>query len=95
MVQPFFFCASNHSRARLGQGLSRLWLAALRGGEVAVLDAGGFGPTDVGMPLMPKAFDKTSGPLSKKTDPEPEREVLATSSPERSDRTKTRIPAEP
>src|ERR1700746_3849947 len=25
-------------RARLGQGLSRLWLAALRGGEVAVRD---------------------------------------------------------
>jgi len=49
----------------------------------------------VGMPLMPKAFDKTSGPLSKKTDPEPEREALATSSPERSDRTKTRIPTEP
>jgi hypothetical protein len=72
-----------------------LWLAALRGGEIAVRDAGGFGPTDVGMPLMPKAFDKTSGPLSKKTDPEPEREALATSSPERSDRTKTRIPTEP
>jgi len=33
MVQPFFFCASDHShRAGLGHGLSRLWLAALRGG---------------------------------------------------------------
>ena len=50
---------------------------AFKAVEVAVRDAGGFGPTDVGVALMRKAFDKTSGPLSKKTDPEPEREALA------------------
>ena len=50
---------------------------AFKAVEVAVRDAGGFGPTDVGVTLMRKAFDKTSGPLSKKTDPEPEREALA------------------
>ena len=50
---------------------------AFKAVEVAVRDAGGFGPTDVGVTLMRKAFDKTRGPLSKKTDPEPEREALA------------------
>jgi uncharacterized protein (TIGR02391 family) len=50
---------------------------AFKAVEVAVRDAGGFGPTDVGVTLMRKAFDKTSGPLSKKTDPEPERDALA------------------
>ena len=50
---------------------------AFKAVEVAVRDAGGFGPTDVGVTLMRKAFDKTSGPLSKKTGPEPEREALA------------------
>jgi uncharacterized protein (TIGR02391 family) len=50
---------------------------AFKAVEVAVRDAGGFDPTDVGVALMRKAFDKTSGPLSKKTDPEPEREALA------------------
>jgi uncharacterized protein (TIGR02391 family) len=67
----------------------KVWLALARGDlddavffafkavEVAVRDAGGFGPTDVGVALMRKAFDKGSGRLSKTTDPEAEREALA------------------
>ena len=48
--------------------------AAFIGVEEAVRDAGGFSPTDIGVPLMRKAFDKTDGPLSDHTQPEPERE---------------------
>lgn len=67
----------------------KVWLASARGDldgavfaafkavEEAVRNAGGFGPTDVGVPLMRKAFDKTTGPLSDLSQPEPEREALA------------------
>jgi uncharacterized protein (TIGR02391 family) len=51
--------------------------AAFRAVEEAVRKAGGFGPTDIGVPLMRKAFDKDTGPLTDKTQPEAEREALA------------------
>ena len=67
----------------------KVWLALARGDfdeavfaafktvEEAVRLAGGFGPTDIGVLLMRKAFDKTAGPLSDQEQPEPEREALA------------------
>lgn len=45
--------------------------------EVAVRTTGGFSPTDVGVSLMRKAFDKESGPLTDKSRPLSEREALA------------------
>ncbi len=45
--------------------------------EVAVRTAGAFAATDIGVPLMRKAFDKTTGPLSDPSAPEAEREALA------------------
>jgi uncharacterized protein (TIGR02391 family) len=67
----------------------KVWLALARGDlddavfaafkavEEAVRKAGGFGPTDIGVPLVRKAFDKATGPLSDPSQPEPEREALA------------------
>lgn len=51
--------------------------AAFKAVEEAVRHAGNFGSTDIGVPLMRKAFDKTAGPLSDLEQPEPEREALA------------------
>lgn len=45
--------------------------------EVAVRDAGGFAPTELGVTLMRKAFDKATGPLSDQGVPDAEREALA------------------
>ena len=45
--------------------------------EVSVRDAGGYSPTDIGIPLMRKAFDSLNGPLTNKKLPEAERESLA------------------
>lgn len=50
---------------------------AFRAVEVAVREAGQFADTDIGTPLMRKAFDKTAGPLSDMQQPEAEREALA------------------
>ncbi len=67
----------------------KVWLALARGDideavfaafkavEEAVRIAGNFGPTDIGVDLMRKAFDKTNGPLSDLGQPQPEREALA------------------
>ena len=67
----------------------KAWLALSRGDlddavftafkavEVAVRITGNFSPTDIGVPLMRKAFDKASGPLTDTTQPEAEREALA------------------
>jgi len=67
----------------------RVWLAMARGDldiavfaafkavEEAVRNAGGFDLTDIGVPLMRKAFDKSTGSLTDKTQPEAEREALA------------------
>jgi uncharacterized protein (TIGR02391 family) len=51
--------------------------AAFKAVEEAVRSAGGYLPTDIGVPLMRKAFDKTTGPLTELSHPEPEREALA------------------
>jgi uncharacterized protein (TIGR02391 family) len=50
---------------------------AFKAVEEAVRRAGNFGPTDIGVPLMRKAFDKATGPLSDLGQPEAEREALA------------------
>jgi uncharacterized protein (TIGR02391 family) len=67
----------------------KVWLAMARGDldeavfaafkavEEAVRNAGGFSSTDIGVPLMRKAFDKTTGPLSDQEQPEAERDALA------------------
>ena len=46
---------------------------SFRAVEVAVREAGHFAVTDIGTVLMRKAFDKTTGPLSNKEQPEAER----------------------
>jgi uncharacterized protein (TIGR02391 family) len=51
--------------------------AAFKAVEEAVRKAGGFVDTDIGVPLMRKAFDKQTGPLSDPLQPEAEREALA------------------
>jgi len=50
---------------------------AFRAVEIAVRDAGGYTETDIGTPLMRKAFDKVNGPLADQQQPEAEREALA------------------
>lgn len=50
---------------------------AFRAVEIAVREAGGFADTDIGVPLMRKAFDKATGTLSDPNQPEAEREALA------------------
>ncbi len=45
--------------------------------EVAVRNAGGFAPTDIGIDLMRRAFNKDSGPLTDMTLPEAERDATA------------------
>jgi uncharacterized protein (TIGR02391 family) len=51
--------------------------AAFKAVEVAVREAGGYETTDIGVPLMRKAFDSKAGPLTDLTQPEAEREALA------------------
>jgi uncharacterized protein (TIGR02391 family) len=67
----------------------KVWAALVRGDldeavfasfkavEERVRRAGGFAATDIGVPLMRKAFDKNTGPLTDLSHPEPEREALA------------------
>jgi uncharacterized protein (TIGR02391 family) len=67
----------------------RAWIAVMRGEfdaavffsfkavEVAVREAGAFASTDIGAPLMRRAFDPTNGPLTRMTDPMAEREALS------------------
>jgi len=50
---------------------------SFRAVEISVRAAGGFADTDIGTPLMRKAFDKASGPLADTKQPEAEREALA------------------
>lgn len=50
---------------------------SFRAVEIAVREAGHFADTDIGMPLMRKTFDKTTGPLSDQQQPEAEREALS------------------
>jgi uncharacterized protein (TIGR02391 family) len=69
--------------------VERVWAALARGDydvavfyafkavEEAVREAGRYSPTDIGTDLMRNAFDWNSGPLTKQSDPKPEREALA------------------
>jgi uncharacterized protein (TIGR02391 family) len=50
---------------------------AFREVEIAVRAAGQYEATDIGVPLMRKAFDKTNGRLTDLTHPEAEREELS------------------
>lgn len=50
---------------------------SFRAVEESVRDAGGYGPTEVGVGLMRKAFHTATGPLSDQSQPEAEREALA------------------
>lgn len=50
---------------------------AFRAVEIAVREVGKYADTDIGMPLMRKAFDKVNGPLSDQQQPEAERDALA------------------
>lgn len=50
---------------------------SFRAVEIAVREAGHFADTDIGTPLIRKAFDKATGPLTNQQQPEAERESLA------------------
>jgi len=50
---------------------------AFREVEVAVRNAGGYAPEDIGVPLMRKAFDTKTGRLADSSAPEAERQALA------------------
>jgi uncharacterized protein (TIGR02391 family) len=50
---------------------------AFKAVEVAVREAGRFSDTDIGVALVRKAFDKNTGLLTDKSQPEPERDALA------------------
>jgi hypothetical protein len=50
--------------------------AAFKAVEVAIREAGNYKATDVGVPLMRKAFDAKNGPLADQSHPEAEREAL-------------------
>jgi uncharacterized protein (TIGR02391 family) len=67
---------------------TKVWATFLRGDydtavfqafkevEVAVRTAGGYAPTDIGVPLMRKAFAVNDGPLTDRNAPVAEREAL-------------------
>ena len=67
----------------------RVWIALARGDlsdavfiafravEEQVREACGYTATDIGVPLMRRAFDSTNGPLADSGQPQPEREALA------------------
>jgi uncharacterized protein (TIGR02391 family) len=57
--------------------LERAVFTAFKAVEVAVREAAKLGPGDYGVPLMRKAFDKATGPLSDQSQPEAERDALA------------------
>lgn len=71
------------------QLVQRVWSAVLRADyetavfqafrevEIAVRDAGGYQSSELGVPLMRRAFDKSTGPLSSPSEPEGEREALS------------------
>ena len=57
--------------------LSDAVFAAFRAVEEAVRDAGGYGPGEIGVELMRKAFDPRGGPLTDMTQEKGEREALS------------------
>jgi uncharacterized protein (TIGR02391 family) len=56
--------------------LSEAVFTSFRGVEEAVRAAGGYAPTDIGVPLMRKAFNPDNGPLTNLNQPAAEREAL-------------------
>jgi uncharacterized protein (TIGR02391 family) len=50
--------------------------AAFKAVEIAVRTAGGYGATDIGVPLMRRAFDSKQEPLTDQNQTEAEREAL-------------------
>ena len=63
---------------QLAQGkLAVAVFIAFRAVEEAVRQAAAFEPTEIGVPMMRRAFNKENGPLRRPTDPEAEREALA------------------
>jgi uncharacterized protein (TIGR02391 family) len=50
---------------------------AFRAVEESVRKAGGCADSEIGVELIRRAFDSTKGPLTKQSDPKPEREALA------------------
>jgi len=64
-------------RALMRNDLDEAVFAAFKAVEESVRLAGGFASSDIGVPLMRKAFDKATGPLSDPSQPEPERDALA------------------
>jgi uncharacterized protein (TIGR02391 family) len=64
--------------AALSRGdLDEAVFAGFKTVEESVRAASGYGPTDIGVPLMRKAFDKDKGPLTDLKQPEAERDALA------------------
>jgi len=64
-------------RALLRNELDEAVFASFKAVEETVRSAGGFAASDIGVPLMRKAFDKATGPLTDPSHPEAEREALA------------------
>jgi uncharacterized protein (TIGR02391 family) len=64
-------------RALMRNDLDEAVFAAFKAVEEAVRAAGQYAPSDIGVPLMRKAFDKNTGPLTEPGHPEGEREALA------------------
>ncbi len=63
---------------RLSQGdLEDAVFAAFKEVEISVRNAGNFADTDIGVPLMRKAFDVGSGPLTDPDQPAAERQALS------------------
>ena len=85
-----FRAAAAFPKAMLHASIAdRVWLSLARGDldeavfaafkavEIAVRRAGGFADTDIGVPLVRRAFDPERGPLTKSEDPAAEREALS------------------
>jgi uncharacterized protein (TIGR02391 family) len=64
-------------RALMRNDLDEAVFAAFKAVEEAVRSAGGYAASDIGVPLMRKAFDKNTGPLTEMAHPETERDALA------------------
>jgi uncharacterized protein (TIGR02391 family) len=64
-------------RALMRNDLDEAVFAAFKAVEETVRGAGGFVASDIGVPLMRKAFDKTTGALTDMSHPEAERDALA------------------
>lgn len=89
VIGGWFIKLAKIGRSNLSSIADEIWLDIVRGDletavfksfravEIAVRKAGHFAGTDIGVPLMRKAFDKVVGSLSDSQQPEAEREALA------------------